>query len=165
MLWIIILFVILFLAWVLLSKLELKIDTRIPAVRIQWKSIGKAIFVYEEDEWWLKIQGLFFYKKWSFLQMIFADKKSKKKVKQAQRKKSTTNIKWFSKFFNVLKTFRVIEWKVAISSSDTLENAWLYPLNFLPYSRQHVQINFTDENYLVLTVRNKPLRIIYALMK
>jgi hypothetical protein len=165
MLWIIILFIILFLAWILLSPLEFKIDTRIPLVIIEWKSIGKATLVYEKDEWWLKIHVLFFYKKWSLLQMVFADKTRKKKVKHAQRKKSTTNSKWLSKFFNMLKTFRVIQWKIAISSSDNLKNAWLYPLNFFPHARQHVYINFIDENYLVLTTRNKPLRIIYALMK
>ncbi|MGZ4049775.1 MAG: hypothetical protein ACXVNN_10455, partial [Bacteroidia bacterium] len=89
----------------------------------------------------------------------------KKKKKKVQREKSSTNSKWLSKLVNMLKIFRVIQWKIAISSGDNIKNAWLYPLNFFPYTGQHVLVNFIDENYLVLTTRNKPWRILYELMK
>lgn len=166
MLWIITLvIIIMFLSWILLSTLEFIIDTRIPMVMIGWKSIGKAMLVYENNEWWFKIQVLFLYKNWSFLEMILSDKSERKKKKKVQSKKSTANSKWLSKLINMFKTFRVIQWKIAISSGDNIENAWLYPLNFFPYMRQHLLINFTGENYLVLTARNKPWRLLYELMK
>ena len=73
---------------ILLSPIELKIDTRIPVISIQWKGIGEAIIIYEEV-WWLKIRLPFFHKQWSLIQLILSDKKKKTrvKVKAVQRKK------------------------------------------------------------------------------
>lgn len=58
MLWIILLLIILLPAWILLSPLEFKMDTRVPVIMVQWKSIGNATLFYEEEEWWLKIRVL-----------------------------------------------------------------------------------------------------------
>ena len=161
---IIILFIILLLAWILVSPLELKIDTRIPEIIIRWRSIGSASVVYENDEWWLHIHVLFFNKNWSLMQMIFADKKDKKKVKKIQSQRKKSNSSWIGRFFKITRTFRISQLKIAIGSSDNTINANLYPLNFLPLTRQYVYVNFIDENYLLLTVKNQPFRIIYALM-
>ena len=128
-------------------------------------SIGKAALMYTEEQWWLKVQVLFFRKKWTVVQIIFADRKKARKVKHLQKKKGIARGNRLLKFFNVVKTFRVTQWKIAISSGDNARNALLYPLNFLPHTRQHVDVNFIDENYLVLTIRNQPWRIIHALMK
>ena len=73
--------------------------------------------------------------------------------------------KIFQKIFSVLRTFRVRQWQITIDSGDDIENAWLYPLNFFPYMKQHVYINFVDENFLVLTIRNIPWRMVYAWIK
>ena len=165
MIWIILpLVIISLLVWILVSPLEVKVDTRIPEVIIRWKSIGRASVEYEKDEWWLNIHIWFFIKKWSLMQMIFADKKNEKKVKkiQGQRKKSSS--KWRERFLKIVRTFRISKLKMAISSGDNTLNAKLYPLNFLPLTRQHIYINFIDENYLLLIIKNQPFRIIYALM-
>ena len=165
MIWIILPFVIIsLLVWILVSPLELKIDTRIPEVIIQWKSIGSASVVYEKDEWWLNIHILFFNKNWSLMQMIFADKKNTKKVKKIQSQRKKSSGKWIGRFLKIIRTFRIRKLKMAISSSDNTINAKLYPLNFLPLTRQHIYINFIDENYLLLAIKNQPFRIIYALM-
>jgi hypothetical protein len=165
MIWIIILFIILLLAWILVSPLELKIDTRIPEIIIRWRSIGRASVVYENDEWWLYVHLLFYNKNWSLMQMIFADKKNKKEFEkiQSQRKKSSS--KWtIERFFKIIRTFKISQLKIAIGSSDNAINAKVYPLNFLPQTQRHLYINFEDENYLLLTIKNQPFRIIYALM-
>ncbi len=164
MIWITILFIILLLAWILVSPLELKIDTRIPSVIMRWKSIGRASVVYKNDEWWLNIHVLFFHKNWSLMQMIFADKKNKKKVKKIQSPRKKSSSKWIGRFVKIIRTFRISRLKIAIGSSDNAINAKLYPLNFLPQTRQYIYINFIDENYLLLTIKNQPIRIIYALM-
>lgn len=98
------------------------------------------------------------------MQMIFADKGNTKKVKkiQSQRKKSSS--KWVGKVLKIIRTFRISKLKIAISSSDNTINAKLYPLNFLPLTGQYVYVNFIDENYLLLTLKNQPFRIVYALM-
>ena len=164
MLWIILFLLISILAWILLSPLELKIDTRVPVIIIQWKSIGRASVGYEKDEWWLNIHILFFNKNWSLMQMIFADKKNTKKVEKIQSQRRKSSSKWIGKILRIIKTFKIKQLQIAIGSSDNTINAKLYPLNFLPLTRQYIYINFIEENYLLLTIKNQPFRIIYALM-
>ncbi len=65
----------------------------------------------------------------------------------------------------VLRTFRVTEWRVAIDTGDYARNAQLYPMNFLPYAFKHLDINFRDENFLVLRIRNRPWKMIYAFLR
>ncbi len=166
MIWIIVLFIIsLLLAWILVSPLEFKIDTRIPSVIMRWRGIGNASVVYENDEWWLRVHVFFFNKNWSLMQMIFADKKNIKKVKKIQSQRKKSGGRWIGRFFKIIMTFKISQLKIAIGSSDNAINAKLYPLNFLPITRQYFYINFIDENYLLLTIKNRPFRIIYALMK
>jgi hypothetical protein len=164
MLWIILLLIILLpVAWILLSPLQFEIDTRVPVIMVQWKSIGNATLFYEDEVWWLQIRVWFFSKKWNLVQMIFADRK--KKVLQSRKRKSGRKRIPVLKFFKILKTFQIVHWEIAFSADDYTENARWYWLNFSPLTRKHVYINFVDKNYLVLVIRNKAWRIAYAFMK
>lgn len=166
MLWIIILALLIFIpAWILLAPLELKIDTRVPLIMARWKSIGTATLVYEDEEWWLKIQVLFFAKKWNLVQMIFTDREKKKKMVRSSRRKSKRKHMPILKFFKILKTFKMVQWKMVVSADDNTENARWYWLNFFPLTKQYVRINFTEENYLLLVIKNKVWRIAYAFLK
>ena len=165
MIWIILSLIILIPVWILLSPLEFKIDTRVPVIIIQWKSIGNATLLYEDEEWWLKVRVLFFYKQWNLEQMIFADSKKQKTTGQSRRKKSKGKFPWILKFISVLKTFQITQWEIAFSAADNSKNAYWHWLNFLPLTSGHIRINFLDENYLVLTIRNKAWRMAYALIK
>lgn len=136
-----------------------------PVMMVQWKSIGNAALMYEDEAWWLKIRILFFSKKWNLVQMIFTDSKKKKKSTQSRRKEKVKKTMPVLKIFKILKTFQIVQWKLAISADDNTANAWWYWLNFFPSTRQHVHVNFIDENYLVLVVRNKAWRIVYAFIK
>lgn len=69
------------------------------------------------------------------------------------------------KAVRIIKTFRVTEWRLAVDTGDHTRNAQLYPLNFLPGTFRHLQINFRDENYLVLKIRNRPWKILYAFLR
>jgi len=163
--WIIIIItLLLILCWLFLTPLELQIDTRTPQASLRWISVGKAIVTYEKDIWWLKIRILFFYKQWELEKLIFAPKK-KKRAKRVPQKRKTVKSKRLRKFFDLLKTFRVVKWQMAIDTGDSIKNAWLYPLNFFPHIGKHLYINFTDENYLVLKIRNAPWKLAYAFMK
>lgn len=165
MLWIILFLILLILAWILLSPLELKIDTRVPVIMVQWKSIGGATLLYEDEEWWLQMRVLFFSKKLNLIQMIFSDKKKRKRTGKSRKKKNGGKRKIILKFFKILKTFQIVQWEIAFSADDNTKNAKWYYLNFLSFTRKHVHINFFDENYLVLLIRNKGWRIVHAFMK
>ena len=166
MLWTILLLIIILLpTWVLLSPLEFKLDTRVPVIMVQWKSIGNATLFYEDEEWWLKVRILFISKKWNLVQMIFAERKKRKKIPPGHRRKKGGRRIPVLKFFKILKTFQIVQWGIAFSADDNTENAYWYWLNFFPFTRQHVHVNFTDENYLVLVIRNKIWRMVYAFIK
>jgi hypothetical protein len=165
MLWIILLLIILLLAWILLSPLEFKIDTRVPVIMVQWKSIGNATLFFEGEEWWLKIHVLFFSKKWNLIQIIFSDKLKRKRTDKSRKKKKSGKYKQISRFFKILKTFQIVQWEIAFSADDNTDNAYWYWLNFLPSTRQHVHVNFFDESYLVLVIKNKAWRVAHAFIK
>jgi hypothetical protein len=160
--WIIILIFFLILCWFFFAPLQFVIDTRIPLISLRWFSIGKAILTFEDDKWFLRIWVLFFHKQWEVEKLFFKKKKIKRIKKPKQKRKR--KFKW-SKMFRALKTFRVRKYEIAIDTGDYVLNAWLYPLNFYPPARKHVHINFFDENYLVLEVRNIPWRLVYAFIK
>jgi hypothetical protein len=161
--WVIIFIVpLLILGWLLLAPLQLQIDTRIPEISFRWISVGKAKMVYEQGKWWLKISVFFFFKQWELEELIF---KPKKKVKKTRPKTKTDHSKWFRKLLNLLKTFRVTKWRIAIDAGDDVRNAWLYSLNFYPGIKGHFCVNFFDESYLLLEIRNAPWKMVYALMK
>jgi hypothetical protein len=164
MLWIILLLIILLLAWILLSPLEFKIDTRVPVIMVQWKSIVNATLFFEGEEWWLKIHVLFFSKKWNLIQIIFSDK-LRKRTDKSRKKKKSGKYKQISRFFKILKTFQIVQWEIAFSADDNTDNAYWYWLNFLPSTRQHVHVNFFDESYLVLVIKNKAWRVAHAFIK
>ena len=152
----------LILGWLLLAPLQLQIDTRIPEISFRWISVGKAKIVYEQDKWWLKISVFFFFKQWDLEGLIF---KPKKKVRKNRPKTKRGLSKWLRKLFNLIKTFRVTKWQIAIDTGDDVRNAWLYSLNFYPGISNHFCVNFFDESYLLLEIRNAPWKMVYALMK
>ena len=160
---IIFLLILLIITWFLFSTLELNIDTRIPSATFRMISIGKAVLVFEDGEWWLMIRVFIFRKKWSLWRMIF-EGKHKKAKKNVRRKSARMNFRKIS-FLKLLKTFRITQLQIAIDSDDIIKNALLYPLNHIQPSRGHLFVNFNDENYLVLTIRNAPWKIIYTLIR
>jgi len=165
MLWIILFLLISILAWILLSPLEFKIDTRVPVIMLQWKSIGSATLFFEDEDWWLKVSVLFFPKKWNLVQMIFAGRKKRKKIRQSHSKESGRRFVTALKFFKILKTFQILQLEIAFSADDNSKNAWWYWLNFFPLTRKHIRTNFIDQNYLVLVIKNKLWRMAYAFIK
>ncbi len=165
MVWIIILtLLLLIIIWLLLSPIELFIDTRISELYVRWIGIGRAMIVYEKEDWWLKVQFPLFKKKWSLIEMVARSGKKGKKTKPT-RKKTIKKKNWLPKILNMLKTFRITKWQIAIDSGNNVINAWMYPLNFFPYTYQHLFVNFNEKNYLALTIRNVPLRMLYAWIK
>ena len=163
--WIILpIFFLLIICWLFIAPLEVQIDTRIPRVCVRWTGIGRAIVIYHNDCWWLNLSVLLFHKQWNLEKLIFG-KPRKVRSKHEHKKSARKKRNRARKFFNVIKTFQVKNWQIAIDTGDVTKNAWIYGLNFSPYLRQHLYINFTDENYMLLIVRNAPWKLAYAFWK
>ena len=155
-------FLILFHLWIFFSPIVLEIDSRVPHAGIRWASIGEAWLWYDES-WWLSFRILFFRKKIK-LPVIKKDHKkiSKQTKKVTVRKK---NYVTFKKIIRVIKTFKVKQWEIGIDTGDNVLNAQLYPLNHLPYSFGHLNINFKEENFIYIKVYDNAWRILYAFLR
>ena len=164
MIWLLIIlcFVLLLLVWFLISPVVLEVDTRVPYAAFRWLSIGNARIWHEEDEWWLRIQFLFFHKKMRVAAMKGKPRKAKTITDKRRPHKKVSRGRLLAKLLGVIKTCRVTEWRLSIDTGDYVRNAQLYPLNFLPYAFRHLEVNFTDENYLVLKLRSRPWKMMYA---
>ena len=162
--WLLVLiFLLLILCWLFFAPLELRIDTRIPLLSVQWKTIGKASLTYEDETWLFKLRVLFFYKEWNLEKIVFHEKKRERIKKSRTRQRKPFH--WLGKGLYILRTFRVAKWEIAIDTGDVIKNAWLYQLNFYSSTRRHLFVNFVDENYFLLVIRNAPWRLVYAFVR
>ena len=161
--WIILpIFLLLIICWLFIAPLELQIDTRIPRASLRWVSVGQAVVTYKNDCWRLNVSVLFFHKQWDLAKLIL--KKKKKTMGKRKRKKTIAKKSYRArKFFNVIKTFQVKKWQLAIDTGDVTTNARLYALNFI--TRRHLYINFAEENHLLVIIRNAPWKLAYAFIK
>jgi len=163
MVWLIIVTILfLLILWLLISPLLIEIDTRVPRAEMRWQSIGHATASYD-GEWWLSFRVLFYHKTIRFTEI--QAKPHKKKNRQKKSEKTVPVNRMLKKIATVLKTIHVTEWQLAIDSGNYILNAKLYPLNYLPHTAEHIHVNFTDENYLVLKARNRPWKILYAFLR
>ena len=97
--------------------------------------------------------------------MFFPGKKKRKRINKNRQKRDVRKNKTIFRILKVLKTFRVAQWEVAFSADDYAKNAYWYWLNFFQLTRQHLHINFMDENYFVLVIKNRIGRMVYAFIK
>lgn len=137
-------------------------DSRVPYIRFSWKGVGGAEIFYRED-WLLKWNFLFFGKTME-LGKQSKKKKFEKPVKRTKKKekKKMQPVKMFRKIVRVIKTFRVDYWQLAIDTGDNTLNAKLYPANFLPGCRGHLQVNFNGVNHLRFRIRNRAWNVLIA---
>lgn len=162
---IILLSVLLLLAgWLLLAPFELECDTRVPLLRLRWKTIGSAEITYEEG-WKAVCRVLFFRKTIPLPAGTKAKKEIKGKKEKGKRRKKMPAGLAMRKLLRVLFTFRVRHWEWALDTGDQTLNAKLYPANYMPRLQGHLQVNFTGVNYFSCRVQNRPWRILYAWLK
>ena len=158
---IIVLTISLLLFWLLTLSVVLEIDSKLLRAMLSCGSLGKLTICYQE-EWWVTVQ-IFFYNKSIRLAAI---KRKPKKVKSKQlgieKKKKMGMLK---RIFRVMGTFQVEDWQLAFDTGDYCLNGKLYPLNFMPYCYEHININFADDNFLYLRLKNQLWRMLYALLR
>jgi hypothetical protein len=144
------------------AQLEMTLDTRIPEAELSLKTIARARIWYEKE--WLIRFKIFFYSRTMELSDLKKSSTTPKKVITHQKKQSRLkNIP--RRILNVVRSFNVTECTLAMDTGDNTTNARLYFLNYTPYTRGHLFINFNDENYLVLKMKNRPWKILFAFFR
>ena len=69
------------------------------------------------------------------------------------------------KTIRMVRTFRLVEWHLAIDTGSYSRNAQLYPLNFFTGTPGHLHVNFNDENFVALKLRNRPWKLLFAFLR
>jgi hypothetical protein len=160
----ILLVLLLLISWILLAPLVIQLDTRIPEAGLRWKSIGQ-VKIWHDGEWWLSMQ-LLFYRKTIRMDGRKSNPKKNSTVPASGKQPKKRKISHlFTRIVRVITSFRVKEWKLVVDTGDYTRNAKLYPLNFMPYTHEHLFINFNGENYLALQIMNRPWKILYAFLR
>lgn len=155
------------LLFLLLAPLRLELDTRVPYIRFHWWGIGKGMLYYD-TEWKAGVQVLFFRKTFNLEQPVAKKKKSipeRVKTKKSKPHQGMPFMQLMRKAGRLLGSFTVEQWQLALDTGDATLNARMYPLNWTPVTRGHVQVNFIDENYLFLRIRNQVWKLLWAYWK
>ncbi len=166
MVWIsgLLLLLILLLCWLLLSALNIELDSRVPRAGITWGAIGNAKIWYEET-WKMQIRVPFYKKTFNLAELKRKPRKLVPEHFERKVKKRRNLRRVLKMIIPMAKTFRITEWKLALDTGDYSLNAPFYLLNFLPHTIHHIHVNFQDENYLVLKVTNRPWKMLIVFLK
>lgn len=156
----ILIFICLLLTWLLIAPVELEIDSRNASAEFRWLTVGFCR-IYWQQHWQLQFKILFYQKH------ISLSAKQERSIKKKAVKKKTTKKHSFrlEQIFRVLKSFTVKEFYLSVDSSNYILTAYLYPLNFFPLLQGHININFLNEDYLHLTITNRPVKILAAFFR
>jgi hypothetical protein len=150
--------------WLLVSALELNIDTRTLHAELRWKTIGR-VRVWHEQQWHIGFR-IFFFAKTVPLTDLMRTKGQPKKIRlenQASKPFRLQNIA--GRMIDALKSFDVNECTLAIDTGNHARNAYLFPLNYTPFAKGHLYVNFFGENYFVVSIRNRPWKILYSFFR
>jgi hypothetical protein len=161
---IVLLFLILCICWILFSPLYMEVDTRTPMASLRWTGIGRMRIWYEE-EWWLRIQFPFFHKTFKVADMNSRPKRKTKPPAHSASKRKPTIRKFLKILRTLISAVKVEEWQLALDTGDFARNGQLYPINYLPGNFTHLHINFIDQNYLVIKLKIRVWKIVFAFIR
>lgn len=171
MFWLILGLVLLFLlGWLLLSPLEICINSNKNDYHLKWKGIGEARIVILPMDLIFRLKIAFWKKDWSVMAIKFQkDKTEKKKTKAKKKKKKTNTRKMLKLGKRVLGSFTVEEMRVNMDTRNYILNGYLFPVFFhitrFFKGNPSLTINYKGKTEVNLLIRNRLINMIYALAK
>lgn len=151
-------FVILLITYLLLAPLVLEMDSRNSLYRVRFHKLILIDFI--PDEFILRIKFLFWTKS---IPLVSSGSKTKEKNRKAVPGKRKARIN-LSKTFSVLRSFGIVRFEMSVDTGSPELNGILYPIMFGlgALLKKEIRINFIDENYIILEIRNNLARMIRA---
>ncbi|MEL6658664.1 MAG: hypothetical protein AAFP77_16380 [Bacteroidota bacterium] len=171
--WFIIVFTIILavLTWLLITPLQLQIDTTVNHYRLQWKTIGYGQLVVRPAELAVRLKVLFWQKEWPLFPPKSKTEKEKPQSKQIEPKKQQSQKakrRSFAKlnFRSLLHTFEVKRFRLHLDTDDFIVNSYIFPIFYLLRREDRdLQINYKGEALLQLVVENRLYRILFAFLR
>ncbi len=146
--------------------LVIRVDSNQNIYELRWVSIGYAKLLFKHEQAFVKFRILFFtHTKSIDLPELF---RSKAEKKPKTKKKSKKSYSWKTirhKTTKLFKSFKLEKFWLNIDTDNYYLNAFLYPVfHFLRGKNYRLKINYQGETELSLIVKNRPIRILFALL-
>lgn len=148
-------------AGLLFTVLKLVLDSERERAELRWGPIG-SVTIDHAQEWRLRFRILFIRHS---LPLVKLRKKNRKKKKIREKGKAHPSLhlrRIGTKTARLLRAFYVESWWIALDTGDYTLNARLYPLNYMPRLRGHVDINFEGRDELHLILRTTAWKLLRA---
>ncbi|MFT5167004.1 MAG: hypothetical protein ACI8P3_002241 [Saprospiraceae bacterium] len=154
------------LLWFLVAPLVITIDSIQQRYELRWKSIGFVRIILVKEPILLKFRIFFFHK--TINVDPFKISKAKRKIIKKVEKKKKKAVDWTKmqrKAKRVFKSFRLEKLWLNMDTDSYYYNAFLFPLFYFIKGRNyHLRINYQGKNELCLILKNRPIRMLYALI-
>jgi hypothetical protein len=158
------LIIVILFCYILFAPFYMELNTVNGKLTIKFHRIISADFFITESSLLMNLNVAGWRKKIDLFQKKEQKKKIvKKKVKQASGKQVIS----FKKLSAIIKSFKVNKFYLSLSFDDMLLNGIAYPLfiYFNTNADKKIEINFINENEIILEVENNFYRIIRAYTK
>ncbi len=166
MLWILLLSLLLLsLAGLFLARMEFHINTYQNHYELRWGPLLQAKVDTTEELPALAVRLGPFRKKWRLSDLQSKTLKTDKPKKTGKKPKKSKAFP-LQLIIDILRSFRVRQFKLQIDTDDYVWNAWLFtPVYLIPGLRRHISINFMGRNGLVLQIENQLWRLGLAALR
>lgn len=161
-----VLILILIISWMLLTPIQLNIDSTKNTYLLVWKGIASARLIPKPNDIHLRFK-IFFWKKDYFPlreKPSLFKKKAKKKDSKEKNKKSLSLSKLSEKAKRILSTFQVKILRLRLDTDDYVRNSLLFPIfYFLRKKNVQLSINYEGNSEVELLVENRLYRLLMAI--
>lgn len=152
----------------LITPIVLCIDTYTNRYYLLVKGIGKVSLLITDEDLILHLR-LFIFKfnikilEWLAKPPKKIAKKQPPKTAKKRRRVSRSKLFSWSKGLAILNSFTVLKFKLELDSGDYCRNARWFPIVYLLFPQQQVQLNFNGQNHCQLLIQNRIIKVLYAL--
>ncbi|MEO1414256.1 MAG: hypothetical protein AAFW00_03215 [Bacteroidota bacterium] len=170
------------LALILWMPLCLQISSKRQYVALSIPPLAGGHLSWEGGEFSLGYRLLFWRRAWNM--PVLLTKISKKeaestsleeKESSSKRKRKAGKKRW-GKFllrklrknaWDILRSFKIRYWNVNLDTDDFILNAYLYPVSvaWCIWGRHPIRINFDGKQEIELDLVQRPIRVLYAILK
>lgn len=164
-LYVLLVIIIFTLCYLFFAPFYFEINSVTKLVRVRFHKLASAELKFETNTIMLDIKFAW----WKKQIDVFAIKKNSNKEFPAKKRKSEKSKRkiLLKKIKAVIKSFQVTQCNVSIDTGDVQLNGILYPVFYLmsAYSKKNIKINFTNENVIILEIKNSLARMSWAYIR
>lgn len=155
------------LGWLLFSPLILQVNTVQNEYKLRWWGLGSASVVPVKDDLLLRLHLPFWYKDFSLIKLLFVKSTQNKPTRTREavgKRKSKWRFTW-TRFCRILRSFRVLYFRMELDTDDYVTNAFLYPVcSYWNTPTKYVAVNFQGRNQCAFRIQNRLWSVLMALI-